>query len=484
MSDLRSLQSPCDSRAHHLFGDNSGAKFGSEVLRRLCLVFLFCSCSLALRRGNELYEQRDYFGAVAAFDEAVADDPQDAEAVARRDDARTQALTSLLQETGEATRDRRFPDAAAALGRAFTLADAWSRPGTGATELDLLGSAWLEDLGARLEASGPLREVAFRSSLHTLLPHPRFQPLELALQAEWSRSVSARCDRLLATVKTPFLGALTRAYCRTGGRDVTPDVPELPLFSASPRVEDSVRGASGPWPVTMTQAFDDSPWAWRGSAQHASLQVSGQLDASYSDRTVTRTARWTVTVPYQTTRWSQVPYTAYQYYSYPCGRSVCTGSRPVTQYRSQPQTVTEYRSEPHQQDYPATESRAELRAHVSMFVDLRPYAAVLGTVLRDEKVETGFTHAGLAPAGLAPERAHLSSRSEWDSRVRKASHAKLLAALVSHWRDSFCNPPLADAEAAARCAFGGESAPEALANLDAFFGDDVSTLIAQTRFGL
>jgi len=454
------------------------------VLRSVFFLLLLCSCSLAVRRGNALAEEHDWLGAVAAYDEAVAADPEDEEALALRDDARTQALAALLQQTGEATREKRFSAAAITLGKAFELADQWARPGTGNTELDLLGSAWLEDFGARLASAGPLRLVEVRSTLRDLLQHPRFAPLHASLESAWSLAVAARCDPAAASVKTPFLAALTRAYCRTGGRDVQPPAPELPLFSLSPRVEDYVRGGSGPWPVTMTQAFDASPWAWQGSTQHASLSVSGQLDAYYSERPVTRTATWTVQVPYTTTRWTQVPYTSFQYYTYPCGRSVCSGSRPVTQYRSQPQTFTEYRTEPRSQEYLATESRVELTAQVNMFVDLRPHATVLGTVLKDERVETAFTHSGVPQAGLAPEKAQLPSRSEWDTRMRKAAHARLVAALVAHWRDNYCNPPLADAEAAARCVFGGNSSPQERALLDAFFRDDVSTLAAQPRFGL
>ncbi|MBL8953269.1 MAG: hypothetical protein JNK82_20995 [Myxococcaceae bacterium] len=455
------------------------------MLRLVTLVLLLpCSCSLALRRGNALYDERDFLGAVAAYDDAVAEDPDDTEAVALRDEARTQALGALLQQCTDATRERRFADAATALGKAFELSDTWSRPGTGTVEFETLGTAWLEDLRARLAARGPLSLVGERSGFRALLPHPRFAPLITALEGEWSAAVTERCDAALASVRSPFFAALTTAYCRAAGRDVTPSAPELPLFSVSPRVEDGVRGASGPWPVTLTQAFGDSPWAWRSSTRHASMSASGQLEVIYSDRPVTRTAEWTVTVPYSTTRWAQVPYTTYQYYTYPCGRSVCSGSRPVTQYRSQPQQVTEYRTEPRSQAYAATESRAELSAQVNLFVDLRPHATVLGTVLREQKVELGFTHGGVAAAGLAPGHARLPSKAEWDTRMRKAAYEKLVAALVAHWRDNYCNPPLADAEAAARCTFGGNSQPDDRRLLDAAFRDDVSTLVAQPRFGL
>ena len=166
-----------------------------------------------------------------------------------------------------------------------------------------------------------------------LLQHPRFAALETSLVAAWSGAVATRCERVLPSATTPFLAALARAYCKAGGRDVRPAAPELPLFSQSPAHRRLRARRRGSWPVAMTQAFDASPWAWRPSAQHAGLSVSGQLDVSYSDQRVVRTAHWTVQVPYTTTRWTQVPVTTYQYYSYPCGRSTCSGSRPVVGYR-------------------------------------------------------------------------------------------------------------------------------------------------------
>jgi hypothetical protein len=252
----------------------------------------------------------------------------------------------------------------------------------------------------------------------------------------------------------------------------------------SPRIEDFLRGTVGSWPVVMTQAFDASPWASSTSKRPASLSVSGQLDAFYSEQRVTRTAYWTVSVPYTTTQWQQVPYTTYQYYSYPCGRSTCSGSRPVTHYRNEPRTVTHYRTEPRSLDYPAIESKAELTAQVNMFVDLRPFATVLGTVLREEKTETGLTHSGVPAAGVAPETARLPSKGDWDARMRSAAQAKLLAALVEHWRDNYCQAPLADAEAAARCAFGGRARSDERALLDPLFADDLTALVSQPRFGL
>ena len=66
----------------------------------------------------------------------------------------------------------------------------------------------------------------------------------------------------------------------------------------------------------------------------------------------------------------------------------------------------------------------------------------------------------------------------------KAAHDRLVAALVEHWRDNYCNPPLPDAEAAARCAFSGRSSAEERAVLDALFRDDVTPVVAQSRFGL
>lgn len=454
-------------------------------MNRLAAFFLLlCSCSLAIRRGNDLYEQRDFLGAVEAYDEAVVADPSNKEALALRDQARTQALSVLLADSAQATREKHFSAAATTLGKAFGLADKWARPGTGAAELDLLTKTWLEDFGTKLETEGPLKHIATRALLPQLLTHPRFAPLDAALGSAWSGAMSARCDRALAEAKTPFLAALTKAYCQAGGRAVQPAAPALPLFSQSPRIEDFVRGAAGSWPVTMTQAFDASPWAWRASQQHANVSVSGQLEAQYSDRRVIRTAHWTVQVPYTVTNYVSVPYTTYQYYSYPCGKSTCSGSRPVTNYRSEPRTHTQYRTEARQVDYPATESKAELTASVNMFVDLRPHGTVLGTVLRENKVETGITHSGVAVAGLQPETAHLPSKADWDTRMRSAAHARLLAALIEHWRDNYCNPPLADAEAAARCVFSGRSNPDERAVLNALFRDDLDRLVLQSRFGL
>jgi len=97
----------------------------------------------------------------------------------------------------------------------------------------------------------------------------------------------------------------------------------------------------------------------------------------------------------------------YQYYSYPCGKSTCTGSQPVTQYRSEPRSVTQYRTEERSEQYDATESRAQLSAQVNLFVDLRPLAQPLGTVVREDQVETGLTHSGVPAASLPASTPHV-----------------------------------------------------------------------------
>lgn len=443
---------------------------------------LSSACSLAIRRGDELAEQGKWYAATEAYDEALTKDPSSPEATQKRDDARTQALTELLRETKTAMDAKRFTSAAESLGKAFMLAERWQRPGTGAAELDLLHGAWLTDFSARLEAEGPLRHLQTRAELEHALHHSRFAELLTSLNAAWAGAAAARCDAVLAQARSGFLRALAAGYCRLAGKEPPPF--ELPLFSESPRVDDFMRGAAGPWPVTMTQAFDASPWSWKTGGQHALVSVSGQLDVAYSDQRVRKTANWTVTVPYQTTRWVSVPYTTYQYYTYPCGRSTCSGSRPVTNYRSQPQYVTQYRQEPRSQEYDAVESRAQLAAQVKMFVDLRPHAKPLGLVHEVATTETGLTHSGVPAANMAPQQARLTTRAEWDARQRKTAQDKLVAALVEHWRDSYCNPPLADAEAAARCAFGGKTNPEERAMLDAVFRDDVTAVVGKRRFGL
>src|SRR4051794_5996018 len=100
------------------------------MFRFICLGVVVSSCSAAMRHGDQLFEQRDFLGAAQAYDEALASDPQDTAASARRDEARTRHLGVLLAQVSAAMNERRFTDAAAALGQAFTLSDAWGRVGT------------------------------------------------------------------------------------------------------------------------------------------------------------------------------------------------------------------------------------------------------------------------------------------------------------------------------------------------------------------
>jgi hypothetical protein len=453
------------------------------VVRFICLCLLLCSCSAAVRRGDQLFEQHDFLGATKAYEEALAADPQDTGTAARRDEARTGHLASLLAQVSTALKERRFTDSAAALGETFSFADAWGRPGTGQAELERLQTAWVEDFAARAERDGPLKLSPERTRLTETLKHPRFETLRAALDGAWSAVAAARCEQL-STVSSSFLGAFTLAYCHAAGRDdVKPSTPAVPVFSVSPKVESFLRGGSAMWPVTLTDAFDASPWASKESSDPASLSVSGQIDDFVNQLPVKRTAHWTVQVPFQSTRWVQVPYTTYQYYTYPCGRSTCSGSRPVTDYRNEPRSFTDYRSEPHTKDYDATEARAELSVQANMFVDLRPLAKPLGVVLKDDQVETGITHAAIPEAKLSAETAQVSSAAQWDERSRKAARDKLLNALFEHWHDAFCSPPLDDAEASARCAYGGRAQAGELAALQGLVRDDVSALVAQPRFG-
>ena len=232
----------------------------------------------------------------------------------------------------------------------------------------------------------------------------------------------------------------------------------------------------------------------------AVARLRGSIAVQFSTARTTVDAPWTEQVAYSATESYQESYsdtemrsemvTSYESYTYSCGTSTCTGSRPVshtemrsypvTRYRTATRTVTRYRPEPRLFQFEADRVTGDYDARLRVRVELADNEPPVNV-----RVDHAIKHAGLhhdvtfAPAGIAPSRPNLPTPTEWLHEQAEELRQSFQAALDERWRTRFCAAEDFSPEEAARCANGrGKPPAGALEALRGTFGDDAELLTA------
>ena len=475
---------------------------------------LAAGCTTLRDRADSAMENGNYVDAAAMYDQLATANPNDAAALAKRQQARGSALRVELVAVQTARGAGNDRDAFGKLGLLLAQRDAWGgeMPAVLGPALALEISAASAKIGGEVSAKttseGPLAGEATEAGYAKLLARRDFASAREMFATQLAQAGSASCARLEAAATTPYVSWLAAKYCEHWG--IARTLPQLPDHRTALAVEGAVTGAtpdeSSQMRDALAAAFRKSAWFAPSAPSVAHATLDGRLAVAYSSRDVTLTATWTESVPYTAYEDSQesyeepyedtetysesVPSTEYRTETVPCGDSTCTNSVPETVYHDETRTrtvtkyrtawrtvtnaVTRYRDEDHAQDYQALERDATYSASLRVRTDAG-LPAVIATQAENTS-ESGYDHdVTIGPAGVSPSRAHLTTQDAFAARELSGLVDRVVAQLDTAYATRFCSSTEYTLESAAECAYLGPShlpAPAHAALRTALGGDE------------
>jgi hypothetical protein len=465
-------------------------------MKALICVALLAGCTSLRDRADSAMQRGDYLQAATMYDQLATANPKDAAAIARRDQARASVLRVDLYQVQRAREAGQTADAIQKLGVLLEHRDGWGGampPVLGpalAFEVSSAGAHIGGEVSARTAADGALAGEATEAKYAGLLARRDFAPARETFRARLADAGAASCNRLTDTATSPYWTWLAAKYCEHFG--VAHDLPPLPDHRTDLSVEGAVAGASASESARMrdelSAAFRKSAWFAPSAPTAAHATLDGKLAVDYASRQVTLTASWTESVPYTDYETSQesyqepyddtesysedVPTTEYRTETVPCGETTCTNSVPetvyhtewktrtVTKYRTAWRTVTNpvtrYRDESHAQDYQATERSASYASALRVRTDAGLPALVASVDVSTS--ESGYDHdVTIAPAGVSPSRANLTSQDDFAAHEQSRLATRLVQILDDAYAARFCAAATFTLETAAECAYMGPS---------------------------
>lgn len=487
----------------------------------LCMLLATGCASAHAARAQALLRAGKPEQAVQVWNERLAQMPGDREASEGRRIALSEQALQTYQGAasalGEDTDLHLLSSRLEALARVDVLiADGATPPQALEATRNMLGN-WVRTLvesplglGQALEARGRL------ASVEAALRAAGLGPLAADLTQQLQQVGARRCLVLTRATRTPWLGAAVARFCdlfQVRGPQVT-GFPERRARLELRQEAGALKGAApnGPLGLAVQAAFDASVWRDQTSSGAALGAIQGLLDSQLERTPMEMTTSWTETEPYTTTeqqtehyqesyttteqRPVQVPYTAYESYTYSCGTGTrymsCTGTRSVLRYRTEyrsemvtkqrpasrqvTKTVTRYRPVSRSFVYPGIHFRAQHTAQLKVWLALPALTVPLEIKWSDSLSATDVEHSTThAPAHLTPHRAEVPAATDWETHAAQALQREVGAALDSAWVNQFC-AEVASAEAAARCV-ASPRAPEApWAVLSTYFGEGAAHL--------
>jgi hypothetical protein len=355
-----------------------------------------------------------------------------------------------------------------------------------------------DDLRKRISAKTPLTAEALRAEHKSLLDE--LPSLASAVDREIADLRRDGCQRVRERSTTPYLAHLASRYCtRLGLPFVAPATPELRSTLALDTDVGGVPRDDRDWlHDRFADWFARTAWFARDAKKPAVAWLRGSSHAEFETHAEQLDAPWIEQVPYQTTETYQEAYsttemqsqlvTTYESYSYPCGSSTCTGSRPnshtemrsvpVTRYRTATRTVTRYRPEPRVFHYRADRTTGSYETLLKVRVELSEKEPALSFEHKRTGKQSGLHHDVSFPqAGVQPSVPQVASASGWLRAQADELERRLVDELNARWRTRFCGTKL-DAEAAAKCVRAGDPPPAAIEALRAIYGEDAPRLSA------
>ncbi|MBF5042626.1 hypothetical protein FGE12_09455 [Aggregicoccus sp. 17bor-14] len=486
----------------------------------LLCALLVLACVTPADRARDLVRRGQYTPALQQYDQLVAQHPGDAALVAERDQARRAALVDRVRRASTLREAGNEAGSIEVLREALSRRDAWE-PSLDAltrallaSELEAQGRALREDVLGRLKSGGPLRAERALAAHAEALRIAELAPVGEALGASIRAAGQETCAALQRDpgLQGPYGTWWVARSCAHWQVTLAPVA--LPGLMGGLSLDGALSGAP-PAPLErLGQVFRSSPWYDASAADVAHARLSGRYTAQLTRTQVTAQHAYSVMVPY-TDRESyqesrqvpyqatesyteQVPYTTSESYSYSCGSNrTCTGSRPVTHYRTEYRTrqvtryrteyetkwrdVTRHRSEARVYSFPAEKLTADYAAEALLTVVLAAREAEpLQLEAKGELQRSELEYAESNPAmNLAPHASTLPAGPVWVEGVYGELEARLRSALQERWAAAHCQQPRYALEDAARCAYGASAPPAAVAQaLASALGEDPEHLDA------
>ncbi|MGA9521321.1 MAG: hypothetical protein WBV82_07650, partial [Myxococcaceae bacterium] len=453
-------------------------------------VSLVAACAGVNRRADELATAGRHEEAVRLLEAAVADSPGDPELGRALESARNHALRARLEEVRKA-RSLGFVDGAAAeLELALAEVERWSlRPdATTARALDAevtgTGNGIRERVEAVLSSGRPFSAATLMRS-YPVLDRAAFSQFATGLRSSTQRAGAQRCRALAKdSGGATHWRRLVVAYCEHWG--VQLEAPQqLPGTAGAIQLEGAIAGLDAADLADLHRALGEAhsrsplhrpeapPWTLKlaGEAQVTTTKSKHQIETVWTERgmrpqTESYQQAYTTTEPRMATR--TVPYTTYQSYTYSCGRSTCTGSRPVTQYRTetytQYQTVTKTRpatrtvmrpyAVAHDFKFDAIEHVGVYLARIDATLVGPDGGALLRLPLTRTSTRTALEHDTTFPlAGITPSTPELPTAGAWFRGEAAAIARELERSLLDQWVARHCRNEAPTREDVARCLF-------------------------------
>jgi hypothetical protein len=466
-------------------------------------------------RADRLAHDGAYEDAAALYARLVDEQPGDRGLRTLRDRAQARAVERLTREAQEARLAHGQPsEAAEALGHAIELRRRYRHQdggGDGSQFLSFPLDAEVQAFGTELRAAlgrlaerAPLRAVESRRAEDAVLRQPELQPVRLEIDRAIDAAAGKACTRLRGASRPSqlYLGALISRYCQRFGLALD-DAPVPPDLRGSLAVDGAPNGVEAADVAWLRDRLDDwfarTAWHSPRTRRAAVARLRGSVDVRFTTEHITVDAPWTEQVPYSATESYQESYTdtemrselvtTYESYSYPCGTSTCTGSRPVshtelrsypvTRYRTATRTVTRYRPEPRLFQYPADRVTGEYASTLRVKIELADGEPPVAVRIDHADKRSGLRHdVTFAPAGVAPSQPRLATASDWVRVQAVELEQAFRDALEARWRERFCAAEDYSPEEAARCLGAKSDPPPAVREaLRALFGDDLEPLL-------
>lgn len=462
-------------------------------------------------RGEEALKEGRPDSALIEFERALSDNPQDTNAQHGRQRALRALLNEHLTAAASARAGSHFDEALAELSLAHDVMQSGAFADPELNEIETKTLAVIRShLRSQLRDGLPLGAFNQLQSLAPMLSSLGHDDFIAVVRTDIVTVGARRCQVLSGLARTPWLTRFMHRWCTqfAATPPAVPDMPEqrarltidLTALASSTDAQERLRNG-------LEAAFATSPW-FGPSPSSLDTQLSGALESSRVDQPIDTFVTWTESEtysttenvtetyqePYQTTesRPTQVPYTAYESYTYTCGRSTCTGSRSVTRYRTEyrNEPVTKYRAATRQVTKTVYKTRPVTRRHdfhathviVKHAAKLRLAMALPGTSapvvleLSNAADADDLAHRETNPrAGLKPHEADVPSSKDFDWRVSHQLSKDMAKALDDAWVATFCTS-FETPEAAARCVASDAAPLEAWSALVRFTGESASAL--------
>jgi hypothetical protein len=424
------------------------------------LLLTFAGCGSLSKDAKKLMETGNYQASVNLWDQVIAKDPNDAEAIFYRNLAQSQLLNDDLVTLKGLIDSRQTLPAFEQLKKFHQKRVQWGlglNPNSALylrQQTERLYVRYLELLQQAVTRSLPVRALWLEKQYRALIDIPANED-EGKLKKELQVRGEQRCQTLERESATlPDLRLFAGVYCKRFGRAVAmPPALEqkrLTLLSRLNGIEVQVESLTPAESTAISQQLVDqtrklarfSPFGKRSE----SLQVTGRFSQQISDRTVPLSHSYSVSIPYTdyelVSRTKSIPYTAMEEHCNADASHCWTET--VTRYRQEEEkesvSVTKMRSEPRVYEFKGLETTQNL--HLELLLLAKGFQERAQRIPFSQDFDEHVTsHSmSLPDIGLKPQPLQLTSRPLWLARQSAQLGTQFYNLQVDHWKREQCSP--------------------------------------------